>query len=122
MGPGRFGPPPNEATEKLKEIILDFKKVSDVERVTQLSIEMKELETHGPCCCKPIKLNMVLAAMQYSNMLTFFWLLVAMPLSINSKILSALMFSVEASSALELKALSKATDTFLALSLWLRCE
>ena len=36
-----------KATEKLREIILEFKKVSDVEKITQLSIEMKELETHG---------------------------------------------------------------------------
>lgn len=36
-----------KATDKLKEIICEFKKVSDVEKITQLSIEMKELETHG---------------------------------------------------------------------------
>lgn len=36
-----------KATDKLKEIISEFKKVSDVEKITQLSIEMKELETHG---------------------------------------------------------------------------
>ena len=36
-----------KATDKLKEIISAFKKVSDVEQITQLSIEMKELETHG---------------------------------------------------------------------------
>lgn len=36
-----------KATDKLKEIICEFKKVSDVEKITQLSIEMKELETNG---------------------------------------------------------------------------
>lgn len=36
-----------KATDKLKEIITDFKKVSDVEKITKLSIEMKELESHG---------------------------------------------------------------------------
>lgn len=36
-----------KATDKLKEIISDFKKVSDVEKITKLSIDMKELESHG---------------------------------------------------------------------------
>lgn len=35
------------ATDKLKEIVGEFKKVSDVEKMTKLSIEMKELESHG---------------------------------------------------------------------------
>lgn len=35
------------ATDKLREIIGEFKKVSDVEEITRLSIEMKELESHG---------------------------------------------------------------------------
>jgi len=36
-----------QATEKLGEIISKFKKVSDVEVITKLSIEMKEIESHG---------------------------------------------------------------------------
>jgi len=36
-----------QATEKLGEIVKDFKKVSDVEKITKLNIEMKEIETHG---------------------------------------------------------------------------
>ena len=36
-----------KATDKLKEIFGEFKKVSDVEKMTKLSIEMKELESHG---------------------------------------------------------------------------
>lgn len=36
-----------KATDKLKEIVGEFKKVSDVEKMTKLSIEMKELESHG---------------------------------------------------------------------------
>ncbi len=35
------------ASEKLGEIIKKLKKVSDVEEMTKLNIEMKELETHG---------------------------------------------------------------------------
>lgn len=36
-----------QATEKLGEIIKQFKKVSDVEEITELNIEMKEIESHG---------------------------------------------------------------------------
>ena len=36
-----------QATEKLGEIIKIFKKVSDVEKITKLNIEMKEIESHG---------------------------------------------------------------------------
>ena len=36
-----------KATEKLGEIIKQFKKVSDVEEITELNIEMKEIESHG---------------------------------------------------------------------------
>ena len=36
-----------KAAEKLGEIINNLKKVSDVELMTKLSIDMKELETHG---------------------------------------------------------------------------
>ncbi len=36
-----------QATDKLAEIIKLFKKVSDVEKITQLNIEMKEIESHG---------------------------------------------------------------------------
>ena len=35
------------ATEKLGEILKKFKKVSDVEEITELNIEMKEIEAHG---------------------------------------------------------------------------
>ena len=35
------------ATEKLGEIVKKFKKVSDVEEITELNIEMKEIEAHG---------------------------------------------------------------------------
>ena len=35
------------ATRKLGDIISNLKKVSDVENITKLNIEMKELETHG---------------------------------------------------------------------------
>ena len=35
------------ATEKLADIISNLKKVCDVELITKLNIEMKELETHG---------------------------------------------------------------------------
>lgn len=35
------------ATDKLQEIIKEFKKVSDVEHITELNIEMKEIESHG---------------------------------------------------------------------------
>ena len=34
-------------TEKLGEIVKKFKKVSDVEEITELNIEMKEIEAHG---------------------------------------------------------------------------
>ena len=36
-----------QATDKLAEIIKLFKKVSDVEKITKLNIEMKEIESHG---------------------------------------------------------------------------
>ena len=36
-----------QATDKLAEIVKLFKKVSDVEKITKLNIEMKELEAHG---------------------------------------------------------------------------
>lgn len=36
-----------KATDKLKEIMSKFKKVSDEEEMTKLSIEMKEFEAHG---------------------------------------------------------------------------
>ena len=36
-----------QATDKLAEIIKLFKKVSDVEKITRLNIEMKEIESHG---------------------------------------------------------------------------
>ena len=36
-----------QATEKLGEIVKIFKKVSDVEKITKLNIEMKEIEAHG---------------------------------------------------------------------------
>ena len=35
------------ATQKLGEIIKEFKKVSDLEKITKLNIEMKEIESHG---------------------------------------------------------------------------
>ena len=35
------------ATEKLGEIVKKFKKVSDVEEITELNIEMKAIEAHG---------------------------------------------------------------------------
>ena len=34
------------ATQKLGEIIKEFKKVSDLEKITKLNIEMKEIESH----------------------------------------------------------------------------
>ncbi len=36
-----------QATDKLAEIVKLFKKVSDVEKITKLNIEMKEIEAHG---------------------------------------------------------------------------
>ena len=36
-----------QATYKLAEIVKLFKKVSDVEKITKLNIEMKEIEAHG---------------------------------------------------------------------------
>lgn len=36
-----------QATEKLGDIIKKFKKVSDVEKITKLNIEMKEIESQG---------------------------------------------------------------------------
>ena len=36
-----------QAADKLAEIIKLFKKVSDVEKITKLNIEMKEIESHG---------------------------------------------------------------------------
>ena len=36
-----------QATDKLEEIVKLFKKVSDVEKITKLNIEMKEIEAHG---------------------------------------------------------------------------
>lgn len=36
-----------QATEKLGEMIKKFKKVSNVEEITKLNIEMKEIESHG---------------------------------------------------------------------------
>ena len=36
-----------QATDKLAEIVKLFKKVSDVEKITKLNIEMKEIEPHG---------------------------------------------------------------------------
>lgn len=36
-----------QAADKLAEIIKLFKKVSDVEQITKLNIEMKEIESHG---------------------------------------------------------------------------
>lgn len=36
-----------QAADKLSEIIKLFKKVSDVEQITKLNIEMKEIEAHG---------------------------------------------------------------------------
>ena len=36
-----------QATDKLAEIVKLFKKVSDVEKITKLNIEMKETEAHG---------------------------------------------------------------------------
>ena len=36
-----------QATDKLAEIIKLFKKVSDVEKITKLNIEMKEIASHG---------------------------------------------------------------------------
>ena len=36
-----------QATDKLAEIVKLFKKVSDVEKITKLNIEMKEIESHG---------------------------------------------------------------------------
>ena len=36
-----------QATDKLAEIVKLFKKVSDVEKITKLNIDMKEIESHG---------------------------------------------------------------------------
>ena len=36
-----------QAADKLAEIVKLFKKVSDVEKITKLNIEMKEIESHG---------------------------------------------------------------------------
>ena len=36
-----------QATDKLAEIVKLFKKVSDVDKITKLNIEMKEIEAHG---------------------------------------------------------------------------
>jgi len=36
-----------QATEKLGEIVKDFKKVSDLEKITELNVQMKEIESHG---------------------------------------------------------------------------
>ena len=36
-----------QATDKLAEIVKLFKKVSDVEKITKLNIEMKDIEAHG---------------------------------------------------------------------------